>query len=154
MTGRERGSAAPRTLRVSGRARTRSVRLAADVHAAAQARTFVASTLRAWGFHAAQTGDVLLAVSELVSNAVQHGSGRPRLQLSLVEGHLEVRVRDEAARPAQRRPHDLLADRGRGLQIVGTIADAWGQSSDGTGKWVWAVFTLAGTDRPTGGPAS
>jgi anti-sigma regulatory factor (Ser/Thr protein kinase) len=130
------------------------VRLGADVHAAGEARTFVAATLRRWGLGEAHTGDVLLAVSELVSNAVQHGSGRPRLQLSLVEGRLEIRVRDDGVRRAQRRAHDLLADRGRGLQIVATVADTWGQRSDGDGKWVWAVFTVAGADPSEGEPAS
>lgn len=133
--------------RLSGSTRRRTIRLGADPHAAGEARAFVRSTLASWGLREAQTGDVLLAVSELVSNAVQHGAGHPRLQLRLDGGRLEVRVRDDGPRSPEQRKHDLRSARGRGLLIVGSVADDWGHSSDGASKWVWAAFTVGAPER-------
>jgi hypothetical protein len=36
---------------------------------------------------------------------------------------------------------DVLAETGRGLHVVGALADAWGYTTPGdTGKAVWAMF--------------
>ena len=132
---------------LAGRRRQRTLRLGADTSAAGKARAFVRATLRTWGVPTDQHGDVLLAVSELVSNAVQHGDGDPRLQLRLEgRGKLHVRVRDAAPREPLLRDHDPRSERGRGLLIVNSVADEWGRSIDDCGKWVWAVFALVGAD--------
>lgn len=121
-----------------------SQELVAGPRAAREARVFVRSTLGTWGIRGGQVGDILLAVSELVSNAIEHGEGRPRLHLRLEGKRLEIRVRDKALRVPTPRRRDLYAERGRGLLIVGSLADEWGHVADRTGKWVWAVFTVKG----------
>ena len=132
---------------LAGRHRQRTLRLGADTSAAGKARGFVRATLRPWGVPEDQLADVLLAVSELVSNAVQHGDGDPSLQLRLEgRGRLHVRVRDAAPREPTLRDQDPSSERGRGLLIVNSVADEWGKSVDASGKWVWAVFVLAGSD--------
>jgi anti-sigma regulatory factor (Ser/Thr protein kinase) len=120
------------------------------------ARSFVRQQLFGWRFPEAGdfTDGVLLAVSELVTNAVLHGRTRPAddsehvgIALALKPGRaLGVLVTDNsneapvaAVRPA---PH---ATCGRGLKLVDTVADYWTaaprENAQGvTGKGVWAVF--------------
>jgi anti-sigma regulatory factor (Ser/Thr protein kinase) len=56
----------------------------------------------------------LLLVSEVVTNAVVHGSGRPVLDIAVLPAVLRVTVTDDA--PAA----------GPGLQLVATLAARWG----------------------------
>jgi anti-sigma regulatory factor (Ser/Thr protein kinase) len=99
--------------------------------------------------------DVALCVSELVSNAVEHAvaSGNPLVPHQVVLGLryfasscLFVEVGDCDPRPpllpapaADDDPLDLLAVSGRGLVIVGELADAvWWTRRAAGGKYVYA----------------
>ncbi|MFI0348874.1 ATP-binding protein [Actinomadura sp. 9N407] len=119
-----------------------------------QARAFTLATLREWGLAEDSADDVLVAVSELVTNALQHGlSGLPRplpagpIQLVLL-GHprrLIVTVTDPGDRdPEQAAPDPgRFGEGGRGLLVVGAVSDAWGWAPLATGgKAVWAAFDL------------
>ncbi len=64
--------------------------------------------------------DVLLVVSELVSNAVRHAPGPFVLELGLVPGGIEIAVRDTSSRPPRSRTPDRTG--GRGWSIVQTLA--------------------------------
>jgi len=79
----------------------------------------------------------VLAVSELVSNAVKHGT--PPLQLRLMALPRGVRVEVDDASPTPPRVLALptTAADGRGLTIVGAVSEAWGHYSTGSGKCVW-----------------
>ncbi|MEU3553312.1 ATP-binding protein [Streptomyces fragilis] len=120
------------------------------------ARSFVRQQLSGWRFP--ESGDftegVVLAVSELVTNAVVHGRTRPAddsehvgIALALKPGRsLGVLVTDNSggAPVATVRP-DRHATCGRGLKLVGAVADYWTaaprESAQGSiGKGVWAVF--------------
>lgn len=75
-------------------------------------------------------GDVLLATSELVSNAVQHGvldEGTPiRLEVRLIADRVRVSVSHEG--PPFERPSELPANGtsgGFGFHIVGQVASDW-----------------------------
>ncbi|MFJ8817628.1 ATP-binding protein [Amycolatopsis thermoflava] len=89
---------------------------------------------------------VLLAATELVTNAYDHGGGPRRLRLHRDEDpcriHLEVDD-DSAMKPVltDSTPGDR---RGRGLRIVNAVAHDWGSrhSPDG-GKTVWATINCA-----------
>lgn len=85
------------------------------------------------------TETALLLVSELVTNAVVHGSGRPRLDIAVMPALLRVTVTDDAAGlPRVVRDSPLLDDRGRGIQLVDALASRWGTSRRlPTGKSVW-----------------
>ena len=105
------------------------------------ARHLVREALRAW--RAPQDdGDVALLVTELVANVVDHVGGESVLSLELEfsDGWLRIAVADgSAVRPVV---GELRGDqpRGRGMQIVEAIADAWGVEDVDGGKRVWFVI--------------
>ncbi|MEV7208307.1 MULTISPECIES: ATP-binding protein [Streptomyces] len=120
------------------------------------ARSFVRQQLFGWRFPEAGdfTDGVLLAVSELVTNAVLHGRTRSAddsehvgIALALKPGRaLGVLVTDNSneAPVAAVRP-DPHATCGRGLELVDAVADYWtaaprGNAQGVPGKGVWAVF--------------
>ncbi|MER7459279.1 ATP-binding protein [Micromonospora sp. NPDC126480] len=105
----------------------------------AGARRLVAEHCRSWGRPEA-VERATIVTSELVSNAVEHAG--TELDVTLVElaGAVRVSVRDRAGdRPDPAGDGDLLAERGRGIPIVGALADDWGFLTVGDGKTIWAV---------------
>lgn len=85
------------------------------------------------------TETALLLISEIVTNSVVHGSGRPMLDISVEPDLLRVTVTDDAAgMPRVQRDNPLLGDGGRGLQLVEALASRWGTDRRvPTGKSVW-----------------
>lgn len=79
--------------------------------AAAAARRFAAAQCRGWGLQAL-SDDVVLTLSELVTNAVVHAESPATVTMSLTAEYLEVAVSDDSARaPVMRPPRvDLNAD--------------------------------------------
>jgi anti-sigma regulatory factor (Ser/Thr protein kinase) len=134
---------------MSGRAaQQRIARLDTTPRAPSQARSLVTGALRSWSVPEATVSNVEIAVSELVSNAVEHGVGQIDLELDLAGARLLLRVRDGEASAPVRRTVDEQAVRGRGLLIVEALSTSWGHHADGDGKWVWAEFALP--DEPPG----
>lgn len=94
--------------------------------------------------------DVSVVVSELVTNAVQHGDpltvtrrGGGGIQLSLMRsgGEFICAVRDGADRLPRRREADLITEGGRGLALVSAFTREWGVIlTPPSGKFVWAQF--------------
>lgn len=126
----------------ANRAGTLAIRLAPTVHAARHARAFVSDALRGWGVPASLADDILLAASELVTNAVEHGRGEVAVELEHEASHIRLRVGDHAdERPVLRRP-DSRSPRGRGMALIEAISAAWGHIPRDVGKWVWAEFRL------------
>jgi anti-sigma regulatory factor (Ser/Thr protein kinase) len=110
--------------------------------AARAARRFVVGVVAMLGLVRLQQTAVLV-VSELVTNAIQHGAGRVVLRIRLgADGALVVEVTDAADQPpVEERPAPDRED-GRGLWIVGLVSDAWGvKPRHGGGKTVWAELT-------------
>jgi len=121
---------------------TVTVLLPADVTAPAIARHVVRDTLFRLGCEALD--DVLLATSELVTNAVEHGDRPERLELDYAEGRVTLRVFDTGETAPELRIPAPARARSRGLQLVSALAEDWGfRRSDG-GKYVWARFLLPG----------
>lgn len=90
--------------------------------------------------------DAALVMTELVGNAVRHGSPLPdgcvcvSWELGECTLHLEVRdggaARDE---PVSRGPVPATSESGRGLAIVSLLAERWGtMPDDGEGTGVFA----------------
>ncbi|MFD5590600.1 ATP-binding protein [Streptomyces griseorubiginosus] len=109
------------------------------------ARRFAAETLAGWGLaETPRTDDVLLCVSELVTNALLHGVP-PGRQLRLFlrhEGHAVVVEVHDSGPGVPRVVYDG-DEGGRGLLLVSALSDKWGVRERELGKAVWCEFALA-----------
>ena len=109
---------------------------AGDAGQVRAARRFVAGVLGG----CPATGDALLCVSELATNAVLHSrSGRPGGRFTVramrQAGSVRVEVTDEGGPWGHERDGD--GQSGRGLLIVGELASRWGRDDGGAGRTVW-----------------
>ncbi|MFE2975727.1 ATP-binding protein [Streptomyces sp. NPDC059258] len=112
------------------------------------ARDFARQALHDWGWLPASTADrraaaedVLLVVSELVTNACLHAEGPEELRIGRSPKSLRVEVVDRGAgQPAPRTPHRAGRPGGHGMFIVQRLCLDWGvlRTADAPGKTVWA----------------
>ncbi|MFH0180043.1 ATP-binding protein [Streptomyces cacaoi] len=112
------------------------------------ARDFARQALYAWAWLPAATADqraaaedVLLVVSELVTNACLHAEGPDGMVLSCDNKVIRVEVSDRGAgQPAPRTPHRAGRPGGHGMFIVQRLCLDWGvvRTPDVAGKTVWA----------------
>jgi hypothetical protein len=87
--------------------------------------------------------DVLLATSELVTNAILHGGGTVVVTVWPGRDGLRVQVADDGGTsPQPNRDHPGDEESGRGLFIVDALTARWGviPKTDGPGKTVWVEF--------------
>lgn len=124
-----RGRAAPEQIRVE---------LPPDPRSAADARQVAQHATLLWD---AQSDDVAILVSELVTNAVVHAHGWIELSVSRYDRELRIAVRDGSPNSPEAR---AMADDGlggRGLGLVQALSHAWGTlpTRDG-GKVVWCTL--------------
>ncbi|MFE3774854.1 ATP-binding protein [Streptomyces sp. NPDC059122] len=129
----------------AGAARQRTMLFPRRKLTARAAREFIAETLTQWDC-GERLDDVRLCTSELVTNALLHGTSPDDVILVRVELHdaqLLVEVHDGGTGvPRQRRVQDT-SDNGRGLFLVSVFADDWGVAArEGPGKRVWASFKV------------
>jgi anti-sigma regulatory factor (Ser/Thr protein kinase) len=89
--------------------------------------------------------DVILCGSELAANAVLHShTGRPggtfTVRTDISPGsHVRIEVHDDGGPwPQPARGPGTDPDRPHGLDIITTLATAWGITETGTGRAVWA----------------
>ncbi|MBO1330619.1 ATP-binding protein [Streptomyces sp. VRA16 Mangrove soil] len=87
-------------------------------------------------------GDVLIVVSELVTNADRHSAGPYVLELEGTARHVAVTVYDSSAVAPLRYPKDPGRIGGHGLEIVDALAEVTVERVP-VGKRVRAVLTLA-----------
>ena len=90
--------------------------------------------------------DATLLTSELVSNAIRYGRPPVTLAIERAPDQLTVSVRDTAPALPVLTSVGPEVERGRGLQIVASVADHWGVEPEPTGKRVW--FQLQVHPRP------
>lgn len=89
--------------------------------------------------------DVQLAVTELVANAVTHGTGDIRLRLRVEGRRLYGEVVDEGGGFEHAiRERTAVDVTGRGLAIVATLADEWGIHEGSTHVWFAVDVSWAG----------
>ncbi|WP_327710829.1 ATP-binding protein [Streptomyces sp. NBC_00464] len=126
--------------------RTLSLREASGI--VPTARDFARQALHDWGWLPASTADrraaaedVLLVVSELVTNACLHADGPDELRIACTPKALRVEVADGGAgQPAPRTPHRAGRPGGHGMFIVQRLCLDWGvvRVPGEPGKTVWA----------------
>ncbi len=116
------------------------LRLAERDTSAALARQFTRTTLTSWSTGASHD-DIVLVVSELVTNALLHGYGAPVVRLLEEHGRLRIEVCDDS--PLLPVSHTVTRTSGLGLRVVEQLATAWGASRRGRGKVVWCELPTA-----------
>ncbi|MFD7716162.1 ATP-binding protein [Streptomyces sp. NPDC059814] len=98
-----------------------------------------------------QRDDILVCVSELATNAVQHGvpqGGNFLLKVDTDAHRVRIECHDaKRQRPRLRKP-DGNDTHGRGLLLVEALASRWGVGTRPFGKFVWFELDL---DRQAGG---
>jgi PAS domain S-box-containing protein len=105
----------------------------------ATAREFTGRTLAEWGYDADRVFDVTLMISEMVTNALVHGTMPIEVRLRSSSAELVVDVCDGSRRLPLLRATSPREDGGRGLHIVAALADDWGSRLTTHGKSVRAV---------------
>ena len=85
-----------------------------------------------------------LLASELITNALRHGSGDITVLVTTGRGEIRVVVADECGTEPKARSANIEDESGRGLLIVETLADDWGCEDlpQGGGKTVWFSLRL------------
>lgn len=106
-------------------------------------RRIVAAHLRLWG-REETAALAALCTTELLSNVAKHADS-PVCVLTLQSKAQAVRVTvsdDSCALPVVREP-DWNSQSGRGMFLIGAMADAWGVELTALGKDVWVEIRLA-----------
>lgn len=120
--------------------------LPTEPQSVALARSLARTTLGGWSLNPDRVDDVLLIVSELVTNALVHA--RPTVAFALLQlpGGLRGEVSDHGPLASLIPCHvDHAATSGRGLRLVGEVSDKWGVDWDldkGV-KTVWFEVTVS-----------
>lgn len=104
--------------------------------AAGIARAYVAELLSSHGL-SHLTDEATLLASELVTNALCHGSGKPELSLELRGVVLRIEVSDTGPGVPNPRTPDPESTSGRGLNLVQLLATCWGFTRRRDGKSIW-----------------
>lgn len=113
-----------------------------------EARRDLVSGLIEAGVRGSAVADAALVISELLSNALQHGAPLPggavRAAWDLDHGTVRVSVSDGGGptQPQLGQPTPT-ATGGRGLRIVARLSRQWGTSRGRDGTTVWAEVQLA-----------
>lgn len=117
---------------------------AADPTGVGVLRRAIRTTLQRWdAAHLAERAEQV--ASELLTNALLYGymdGGRLRALLTLADKSVVLAVPDNSAHPPSLLRADEDAVGGRGMMIVGLLADGWGVRCTPRGKVVTAEFAL------------
>jgi anti-sigma regulatory factor (Ser/Thr protein kinase) len=108
-------------------------------NAVSAARRASATVLAEWGASPETSWDLLLAASELVTNAIRHGDAPIELRLRQIPDGIVLEVHDgSSVLPARSEPAPD-ASNGRGLYLVEAVSSSWGVRPTGNGKSIWCV---------------
>jgi anti-sigma regulatory factor (Ser/Thr protein kinase) len=90
-----------------------------------------------------------LVASELVNNAVVHGSERAPISMTarLFADSAELQIANRGGRLSMRRMRERRAKGGRGLDIVDELADAWSIDTGPAGTKVTVHLPMMSTER-------
>ncbi len=115
-----------------------------DERSVGEARRHARESLGRWDIDDV-ADDVVLLVSELMTNALTHAGTPATLSLRVDESGVRVEVEDQhpdLRLPVAGRPGDDRAEFGRGLVITATLASTWGVDYREGSKRVWATLPL------------
>ncbi|AIA06711.1 ATP-binding protein [Streptomyces noursei] len=121
------------------------VSFAPDTVWAGRSRRITNAFLRWLKVSAPLAEDIVLCVSELVTNGVTHGEGDVSLRVRYRNNEVRVEVVDGNPEPATMRSADDDDPSGRGLLLVKVLSRKWGVSEDG--KTTWCTFRIPNKGR-------
>jgi anti-sigma regulatory factor (Ser/Thr protein kinase) len=115
-----------------------TARFTPDPAEVAHARRAVGDALAAWGL-ADESPLVVLAASEMVTNAVMHGEGDVEVTLGAEDDVIRIEVSDAGGGEPTVRSPDRSGEAvgGWGLHLVGEVADDWGSHVEDGRTVVW-----------------
>ncbi|MET9361580.1 ATP-binding protein [Streptomyces sp. NPDC006632] len=144
---------------LAGRSQIRRLALFGVKGVVTRCRDFAADALDDWGWtstadaaDAERVDDVLLLVSEVVTNACLHAGGPRELVLRHADGRLRAEVSDSSHAVPTRRPHVPSMPGGHGLMMLDRLAGSWGSVPSAAGKTVWLEMALPSHGSRTGPP--
>ncbi len=125
-----------------------SLRVPADLAVVGFVRSALACLLTRERWSGDGAGRVLLASTEALTNAIEHGSplgGAIGVEMSVAEGLVRIRVTDQGrpGAPLPRMPSappPAASTRGRGLLIIGRLADEVEIARSGAGTAIAVTF--------------
>jgi len=97
-------------------------------------------------------GDLLLSVSELVTNALLHGRSGFGVRVTTGSEAVRVEVFDASPLLPAAKNYGPAAITGRGLRIVDHLSSSWGVTPVDGGKWVWFEMARAAAGADDRGP--
>lgn len=113
-----------------------------DLTASSAARGMLRSWLTDWEL-TDSLDDAELVVGELVANALRHGAGPITLCVGRSDRQLVLAVEDAASASLPTpRAADPDATNGRGMLLIGALAQRWGCTTGPTSKVVWAELAV------------
>ncbi|GGK88951.1 hypothetical protein Sme01_02230 [Sphaerisporangium melleum] len=112
-----------------------------DPNILAHVRQLIRQTLKGWDLAESDdlTDDIVLASSEVLTNAVLYGLPPIRFSLWITGETLCAEITDHGADRPEPGTDDGEAEHGRGLGIVAALSDEWGvqPAQNGPAKTVW-----------------
>ncbi|MFI1568991.1 ATP-binding protein [Streptomyces sp. NPDC020490] len=126
---------------------THTWQLGHDQASPGHARRLVRGVLNQWQLEDDDADRVILTVSELVTNAVQHAKPPVTMQLCRNEATQTIRVDVADGGPCDEARNETkgprcFAEHGRGLGIIDAISDAHGALSSSGCISHWAVLSV------------
>ncbi|MFJ8016966.1 SpoIIE family protein phosphatase [Streptomyces sp. NPDC096339] len=121
-----------------------------EASAVSRVRNAGAAQLAAWGLEDISFTTELI-LSELITNAIRHGSAPVRVRL-LRDRSLICEVSDGSSTSPHLRYAATTDEGGRGLFLVAQYAERWGTRYTDRGKVIWAELPLTGAKEPPAAP--
>ncbi len=125
-----------------GQVRVIELELAEGEDPTRRARAFCYGVLSTWDLPPLIREDIVLAVSELVANALLHVGAAEALRLRRTPSRVVVEVFDAERAMPRPRLADVDAESGWGLHLVRRVASRWGARAVPGGKAVWCEFEI------------
>ena len=103
-------------------------------------RRLVCTILTSWNTGVDHAEDVVLVITELVADVVDHAATRMTASINQNPGIVSIAASDASNPRPRLQPPNSQTARGRGLQLVDALSVRWGTTAlrHGPGKQVWA----------------
>ncbi|WP_208857856.1 ATP-binding protein [Streptomyces flavidovirens] len=142
---------------LQSRGQTRRLTLCGTEDVVGRCRDFSREALADWQWipaageeEQAVVDDVLLLVSEVVTNACLHAGGPREFVLNCTAARLRIEVTDGSPVHPSPRPSGVAAPGGHGLTVLRRLARSWGSLPRGSGKTVWVEVAAPRGSRQRG----